>query len=121
MQKNEKNLKISSRGTPLTSVSLPKSLRLLGHDAFGNCDSLAEISIPADHAISSDEVPWMRGTTENFEAFFSGTKINESITLQKLLKETKPREISNAEADKIESDIKKQIDAKKVYQDKTEW
>ena len=102
------------KGTGLTSVSLPKSLRLMGggtDGAFNDCDSLAEIQIPEDHAISyighsSEEI--------TFVAFFKGTKINESIALQKLLKETKTRKISWNEFESIGNDIAKKIGAKSL-------
>ena len=80
----------------LTSVSLPKSLRLLDYKAFCNCNSLAEIQIPADHAVSC-MYTYDYDKEITFESFFSGTKIKESIALQKLLKETKTRKISQDE------------------------
>ena len=99
------------RGTPLTSVSLPKSLRLMGSDpdgSFTGCDSLADIQIPADHAISLDK-RYICEYEETFEQFFSGTKITESIILQKQLKETKTRKMSDAKRDSLLGDIKKQV------------
>lgn len=72
--------------TGLTSVTLPKSLEYLGAIAFGYCDNLAEINIPDDaaflvknadkRAVAADEI-------------FFGSKINESVALQKKLKEIK--------------------------------
>ncbi|MBQ7167922.1 MAG: hypothetical protein IJR93_13370, partial [Treponema sp.] len=84
----------------------PKSLRLLGKEAF-RCDSLAEIQIPEDLAISL--VNLGHYSEKDFSSVFSGTKIRESIALQKLLKETKTRKMSDTEYNKIENDIKKQI------------
>ena len=110
--------------TPLTSVSLPKSLRLLGQGAFGDagwgrpCNSLAEIQIPADHAISyhedTDQGRFPSNKEYSFEEFFSGTKIKESIALQKLLKETKTRKISWNEFESIGNDIAKKVGAKSL-------
>lgn len=105
-------------GTPLTSVSLPKSLRLLGREAFGECGSLAEIQIPADHAISyhkdTDQGRFPSNKEYSFTEFFYGTKITESIALQKLLKETKTRKISWNEFESIRNDIAKKIGAKSL-------
>ncbi len=103
-------------GTPLTSVSLPKSLRLIGRHAFGGCGSLADIQLHEDHAISIWYDGWgdNYGREESFEGFFHGTKINESIALQKLLKETKTRAISKKEFNGILADIAKQIGAKDI-------
>lgn len=97
--------------TDLTSVSLPKSLRLLGKEAF-LCNSLTDIQIPADHAISLDYGDHY--LERDFSSVFSGTKIEESIALQKLLKETKTRIMSDTEYNKIENDIAKQIGVKSI-------
>lgn len=102
--------------TPLTSVKLPKSLRLLCDSAFGDCNSLAEIQIPEDHVISYGsgiyDNSWEDWYTaeKTFEWFFSGTKINESIALQKLLKETKTRKMLASEQERIWKDIWKQAE-----------
>lgn len=87
-------------GTGLTSVTLPKSLEYL-RSAFLECDKLAEINIPDDAAFLvknatevavflSEEKGW---TDEIFavpgEEIFSGSKINESVALQKKLREIK--------------------------------
>ena len=87
--------------TGLASVTLPKSLEYLDFLAFTNCDNLSEINIPDDAAFLvknatecavflseeygfSDEQIAMSG-----EEIFSGSKINESVALQKKLKEIK--------------------------------
>ena len=87
-------------GTGLTSVTLPKSLEYLG-SAFLSCNNLTEINIPDDAAFLlknatevavflSEEKGW---TDEIFavsgEEIFSGSKINESVALQKELREIK--------------------------------
>lgn len=110
-------------GTPLTSVSLPKSLRLIGWHAFGGCGSLADIQLHEDHAISMWYDGWgdYYGRKESFEEFFDGTKINESIALQKLLKETKTRAISKKEFNGILADIAKQIGAKDISVSSIIW
>ena len=94
-------------GAGLTSVSLPKSIRLIG-SAFNKCDSLADIQIPADHAISTV------GTEKSFESYFSGKKIQEIIALQKLLKETKTHKISEAEGKSLRAEIAKMVGAKSL-------
>lgn len=87
-------------GTGLTSVTLPKDLEYLGYSAFGSCNNLAEINIPDDAAfllknatecavavsehVGSDEV-----FTATGEEVFNGSKINESVALQKKLREIK--------------------------------
>ena len=86
--------------TGLTSVTLPKSLEYLG-SAFLSCNNLTEINIPDDAAFLlknatevavflSEEKGW---TDEIFavsgEEIFSGSKINESVALQKELREIK--------------------------------
>ena len=65
--------------TGLTSVTLPKGLEYLA-DAFLGCDNLAEINIPDDAAFI--------GTNEygsNISGSFRGSKIKESVELQKKL------------------------------------
>ena len=98
----------------LTSVKLPKSLRFMDSfvGTFRDCDSLAEIQIPEDHAISCLNLAG--GSGEYFSSFFSGTKIRESIALQKLLKETKPRAISGAERESLRAEIAKKVGAKSL-------
>ena len=66
--------------TALTSVTLPKSLLYIDSGAFGMCNNLSEINIPDDAAFI--------GTNEsggNLSFIFSGSKINESVELQKKL------------------------------------
>ena len=89
--------------TELTSVTLPKSLEHLGFYAFTSCDNLAEINIPDDAAFllknatectlfSLEEYGWTDTDTRvatAAEEFFDGSKINESVALQKKLKEIK--------------------------------
>lgn len=86
--------------TGLTSVTLPKSLEYL-MTAFNECDKLAEINIPDDAAFLvknatevavflSEEKGWTDDVfTKTGEEIFSGTKINESVALQKELREIK--------------------------------
>lgn len=85
--------------TGLTSVTLPKSLEYLG-SAFLDCNNLAEINIPDDAAFLlknatevavflSEEYGWTDETIAYREEIFSGTKINESVALQKELREIK--------------------------------
>lgn len=90
-------------GTGLTSVTLPKSLECLGSSAFFYCDNLAEINIPDDAAFllknatectlfCSEEYGYTDTDTrvaEAAEEIFKGSKINESVALQKKLKEIK--------------------------------
>lgn len=108
--------------TGLTSVSLPKSIRLLNKGSFGgpfrDCNSLAEIQISAEHSIGLIDIHSFSPNYDeiSFSAFFSGTKINESIALQKLLKETTTRAISDAEFKSIRADIAKKIGAKSLDQ-----
>ena len=92
--------------TSLTSISLPKSLMICNR-AFRNCDSLAEINIPVDNSIENGG--------RNFVEDFSGAKINESIALQKMLKETEGLEYSLSFDEYLSfwDDIAKQIGAKK--------
>ena len=87
-------------GTGLTSVTLPKSLEYLG-SAFLDCNNLTEINIPDDAAFLlknatevavflSEEYGWTDETiAKSGEEIFSGTKINESVALQKELREIK--------------------------------
>jgi len=72
--------------TELTSVTLPKSLEYLDFGAFFNCDNLAEINIPDDAAFLAKNADERALTAEKI---FSGSKINESVALQKKLKEIK--------------------------------
>lgn len=71
--------------TGLTSVSLPKSLKYISENAFHGCANLAEINIPEGLEVTTTNV-------EDFTDIFSGDGINKSLALQKLLKETKPKE-----------------------------
>lgn len=71
--------------TGLTSVSLPKSLKYISEYAFYGCANLAEINIPEGLEVTTTNV-------EDFTDIFSGDGINKSLALQKLLKETKPKE-----------------------------
>ena len=87
-------------GTGLTSVTLPKSLEYLG-SAFLDCNNLTEINIPDDAAFllkNATEVAVFlseeKGWTDEIlavsgEEIFSGSKINESVALQKELREIK--------------------------------
>lgn len=88
----------------LTSVSLPKSLRLIDYKSFIDCNSLAEIQIPANHAISYDD---SYSNEKPFDTFFSGTKIRERIDLQKLLRYTTTRAISQDEYNNLWTEINK--------------
>ena len=66
--------------TALTSVTLPKSLLYIDYGAFAGCDNLSEINIPDDAAFI--------GTNEygsNISGSFRGSKIKESVELQKKL------------------------------------
>ena len=86
--------------TGLTSVTLPKSLEYL-MAAFNECDKLAEINIPDDAAFLvknatevavflSEEKGWDdEAIARSGEEIFSGSKINESVALQKKLREIK--------------------------------
>ncbi len=95
----------------LTSINLPKSLRVINYAAFTNCNSLAEIQIPAGHSI----IHGLYNEGEHsFEDLFSGTKIKESIILQKLLKDTKTHAISDGEYESLTNDIAKQIGVKSI-------
>lgn len=78
-------------GTALTSVSLPKSLKYISFNAFEGCSSLAEINIPEGLEVSLRDF-------EDFSWVFSGSEIDKSLALQKLLKETKPKEILEGKA-----------------------
>ena len=70
----------------LKSVTLPKSLRLLGENAFGQNHELEEINIPEGLEVIS----YFPDVT--FERIFSGDKIEKSLALQKLIKETKTKQ-----------------------------
>lgn len=87
--------------TGLTSVTLPKSLEYLKSKAFGNCNNLSEINIPDDAAFLvknatevavflSEERGWDdESIAISGDWIFSGSKINESVALQKKLREIK--------------------------------
>lgn len=80
------------RKTKLEVVSLPKSLNWMGLDAFEKCDNLSEINIPTDlsiHYYYGSEYTGYLNEPKPFTSFFSGTKIKESVALQKVLKDTK--------------------------------
>lgn len=85
--------------TGLTSVTLPKGLEYLS-EAFRECNNLAEINIPDDaafllkNATECVEVLKEHGCKESFftvtgNRIFSGSIINESVALQKELREIK--------------------------------
>lgn len=71
----------------LTSVTLPKSLKIMEIGAFNYCDELSEINIPEGLNIYAFSPDILKDEPETFDRFFSGTKIEESIALQKLLRE----------------------------------
>jgi hypothetical protein len=87
--------------TGLESVTIPKKLKIIGRDAFGRCDSLSEINLPngisliemegIDFDKNGEAYLWYDRfmPANDFNEFFSGKKIKESIALQKLLKENK--------------------------------
>lgn len=87
-------------GTGLTSVTLPKSLEYL-RGAFLDCNNLTEINIPDDAAFLvknatevavflSEERGWNdESIAISGDMIFSGSKINESVALQKKLREIK--------------------------------
>lgn len=98
--------------TALKSVTLPKSLKVLGGGAFRECDELSEINIPDGLSVlglteaATGSLMYFNGTLELYEAggdvsgsdfssFFYGKKINESVALQKLLKENKTVKIKS--------------------------
>ena len=95
----------------LTSVTLPKSLRVIGYSgsnydsgAFYYCDSLEEINIP-DGIELSGQYMWNKGDEKPLSECFSGEKIKSSLALQKLLKEHKIKFMGNSETDKLEDEI----------------
>ncbi|MEE3314172.1 MAG: leucine-rich repeat domain-containing protein [Treponema sp.] len=95
----------------LTSVTLPKSLRVIGYSgsnvgsgAFYGCDSLEEINIP-DGIELSGQYMWNKGDEKPLSECFSGEKIESSLALQKLLKEHKIKFMGNSETDKLEDEI----------------
>ena len=85
--------------TGLTSVTLPKSLEYMSKGAFTYCNNLAEINIPDDaafllkNATECAEVLYKYYYEEEFtntgDDIFSGSIIDESVDLQKKLKEIK--------------------------------
>lgn len=94
--------------TALKSVTLPKSLKVLGGGAFRECDELSEINIPDGLSVLGDfgSLLYFRGILQlynsrdvgeasDFSKFFYGKKINESVALQKLLKENRTVEVKN--------------------------
>lgn len=86
--------------TGLTSVTLPKGLEYLETDAFKECNNLAEINIPDDAAFLLKNATecvevlkecdckegWFTVTGDDI---FSGSIIDESVALQKKLREIK--------------------------------
>jgi len=84
--------------TALTSITFPKSLEYLA-EAFYECDNLAEINIPDDAAFLLKNAPEYVASvgeymTEQYftiygDNIFSGSIIDESVALQKKLKEIK--------------------------------
>ena len=76
----------------LKSVTLPKSLRLLGEDAFGQNHELEEINIPEGLEVISTYGEDYNDNKTSFTNIFSGDKIDKSLALQKLLKETKAKQ-----------------------------
>ena len=87
------------RNTGLTSVTLPKGLEYLC-EAFRECNNLAEINIPDDAAFllknatecveALKEDGWKEHLfTATGNSIFSGSIINESVALQKKLREIK--------------------------------
>jgi hypothetical protein len=96
------------RETALKSVTLPKSLKVLGDGAFKECDELSEINIPDGLSVFGDfgSLLYINGilalydsrndlNESDFSKFFYGKKINESVALQKLLKENKTVVVKN--------------------------
>ncbi|MDD5928695.1 MAG: leucine-rich repeat domain-containing protein [Spirochaetales bacterium] len=71
----------------LTSVTLPKSLKIMELGAFDGSDELSEINIPEGLNIYAFWPDILKDEPVTFDRFFSGTKIEESIALQKLLRE----------------------------------
>ena len=83
--------------TGLEEVTLPEGLVLLCGAAFNSCDKLERITIPADFSIVRLYIEKINGGYDNSDitsykgdlsGLISGTKINESVVLQKLLKDT---------------------------------
>lgn len=91
------------RNTGLTSVTLPKGLEYLETDAFKECNNLAEINIPDDAAFLLKNATecvealkeyykskqWTISFTDTGDEIFSGSIIDESVALQKKLREIK--------------------------------
>lgn len=71
----------------ITSVTLPKSLKIMEYSAFSGCDELSEINIPEGLNIYAFAPDILKDEPIAFDQFFSGTKIEESVALQKLLRE----------------------------------
>ena len=91
--------------TALTSITFPKSLEYLA-EAFYECDNLAEINIPDDAAFLLKNAPEYAAAFEGWkeeyftdtgEEIFSGSIIDESVALQKKLKEIKCVDCDNYE------------------------
>lgn len=89
--------------TNVSSVTLPKSLRFLGRSVWALCNNLSEINIPDNLSVVCVDMGGAEQfetfftdlyDSRNFEEFFSGTKINESVGLQKLLRDNKTVEPS---------------------------
>lgn len=100
--------------TGLTSVTLPKGLEFLDPEAFAGCNNLAEINIPDDAAFLLknatecaevlDKYYYEEEFTITGDDIFSGSIIDESVALQKKLKEIKC--IDSGYADKRYSKFK---------------
>lgn len=85
--------------TALTSITFPKSLEYLAEWAFGDCDNLAEINIPDDAAFLLKNAPEYVASVGQYydeqyftvygDGIFSGSIIDESVALQKKLREIK--------------------------------
>ena len=88
------------RETALTSVTVPKSLLYIGAGAFAFCKNLSEINIPDDAAfllknatecaVALKEYGILdQYITKTADEIFSGSIIDESVALQKKLREIK--------------------------------
>ncbi|MBR4247351.1 MAG: leucine-rich repeat domain-containing protein [Treponema sp.] len=102
--------------TDISSVALPKSLRFLDRLVWAGCNNLSEINIPDGHSVVYVDMGLDLFTdicgSHSFEEFFSGTKINETVALQKLLRDNKTIEPS------LELEMKL---IKEKYRDLTLW